>query len=150
MKKITMLIFALILCLILVGCEKKETVDLPFTIADVSYVEMYHYVVPASPEKKVITKADDIAWLYGMFSELQVSSKKTEPVTGENITSFRFHLSDGTNYEIIYCMQVVKAGRLKFPAEQLDYFTSADIEGCWNTYEYEVFRINESELPSYE
>ena len=28
---------------------------------------------------------------------------------------------------IIYCAEAVKSGRLKFPAEKLDHFTSADI-----------------------
>ena len=33
-----------------------------------------------------------------------------------------FNLSDDTSYEIIYCAEAVKSGRLKFPAEKLDSF----------------------------
>ena len=44
MKKITALIFALILTLGLVGCNgKKVNIDFPFEVEDVESVEMYHY-----------------------------------------------------------------------------------------------------------
>ena len=112
-------------------------------------VEMYHYVVPASAEKKIITQADAISELYAVFSELPVSDRKTEPVVGGAVTSFRFNLSDHTSYEIIYCAEAVKKGRLKLPAEQQDYFTSADIGGCWDGCAYEAVDTGESELPTY-
>lgn len=150
MKKMAMLILIIMICVSLVGCGKEITISLPFDIAEVNNIEMYHYIVPSSAEKKVITETDDITKLYTMFSELKVSDKKTEPVAGEDVISFRFHLSDATSYEIIYCAEAVKAGGLKFPMEQLDYFTSVDIGGCWNTYVYEVVTVNENELPSYE
>ena len=79
-----------------------------------------------------------------------MSDRKTEPVAGGAVTSFRFNLSDHTNYEIIYCAEAVKKGRLKLPAEQQDYFTSADIGGCWDGCAYEAVDTGESELPSYD
>ena len=123
------------------------TISLPFAASDVENVEMYHYVVPASAEKKIITQADAISELYAVFSELPVSDRKTEP--GGAVTSFRFNLSDHTSYEIIYCAEAVKKGRLKLPAEQQDYFTSADIGGCWDGCAYEAVDTGESELPTY-
>ena len=71
-------------------------------------------------------------------------------VAGGAVTSFRFNLSDHTSYEIIYCAEAVKKGRLKLPAEQQDYFTSADIGGCWDGCAYEAVDTGESELPSYD
>ena len=125
------------------------TISLPFAASDVENVEMYHYVVPASAEKKIITQADAISELYAVFSELPVSDRKTEPVVGGAVTSFRFNLSDHTSYEIIYCAEAVKKGRLKLPAEQQDYFTSADIGGCRDGCAYEAVDTGESELPTY-
>lgn len=116
-------------------------------MTDVNHVEMYHDVVPDPAEKKIITKTDDIIELYTMFSEVEVSNKKTEPVTGGEVISFRFHLSDDSGYKMICCVETVKAGRLTFPMEQLDYFTSADIGGCGNLYEYQAVTVNENELP---
>ena len=62
MKKITALIFALILTLGLVGCNgKKVNIDFPFEVEDVESVEMYHYNgAPASAEKKVVVAESDI------------------------------------------------------------------------------------------
>ena len=127
MKKIVLVLVAAMV-LVFTGCEKKETISMPFDVADVNNIEMYRNAEPYSAEKQVITESEDIADLYSLFSGLEVSDKKTEPVVGETITSFRFNLSDDTSYEIIYCAEAVKSGRLKFPAEKLDYFTSADIE----------------------
>ena len=149
MRKTAIFILAITLCALLSGCGKAMTVSLPFAASDVENVEMYHYVVPASAEKKIITQADAISELYAVFSELPVSDRKTEPVVGGAVTSFRFNLSDHTSYEIIYCAEAVKKGRLKLPAEQQDYFTSADIGGCWDGCAYEAVDTSESELPTY-
>ena len=132
MKKIVLVLVAAMV-LVFTGCEKKETISMPFDVADVNNIEMYRNAEPYSAEKQVITESEDIADLYSLFSGLEVSDKKTEPVVGETITSFRFNLSDDTSYEIIYCAEAVKSGRLKFPAEKLDYFTSADIGGRCDT-----------------
>lgn len=66
MKKITALIFALILTLGLVGCNGKTVnIDFPFEVEDVESVEMYHYNgAPASAEKKVVVAESDIKTLY--------------------------------------------------------------------------------------
>ena len=146
MKKIVLVLVAAMV-LVFTGCEKKETISMPFDVADVNNIEMYRNAEPYSAEKQVITESEDIADLYSLFSGLEVSDKKTEPVVGETITSFRFNLSDDTSYEIIYCAEAVKSGRLKFPAEKLDYFTAADIESYWDNYQYEIVPVSESELP---
>ena len=72
MKKITALIFALILTLGLVGCNGKTVnIDFPFEFEDVESVEMYHYNgAPASAEKKVVVAESDIKTLYDMFKGL--------------------------------------------------------------------------------
>ena len=134
MRKTAISILAITLCALLSGCGKAMTISLPFA---------------ASAEKKIITQADAISELYAVFSELPVSDRKTEPVAGGAVTSFRFNLSDHTSYEIIYCAEAVKKGRLKLPAEQQDYFTSADIGGCWDGCAYEAVDTGESELPTY-
>ena len=146
MKKIVLVLVAAMV-LVFTGCEKKETISMPFDVADVNNIEMYRNAEPYSAEKQVITESEDIADLYSLFSGLEVSDKKTEPVVGETITSFRFNLSYDTSYEIIYCAEAVKSGRLKFPAEKLDYFTAADIESYSYIYQYEIVPVSESELP---
>ena len=69
MKKITALIFALILTLGLVGCNGKTVnIDFPFEVEDVESVEMYHYNgAPASAEKKVVVAESDIKTLYDIL-----------------------------------------------------------------------------------
>ena len=101
MKKIALVLVAAMV-LVFTGCEKKETISMPFDVADVNNIEMYRNVVPNSAEKQVITKTDDIEDIYFLFSGLEVSDKKTEPVAGGTVTSFRFNLSNDTSYEIIF------------------------------------------------
>lgn len=151
MKKITALIFALILTLGLVGCNGKTVnIDFPFEVEDVESVEMYHYDgVPASAEKKVVVAENDIKTLYDKFKGLSLKDKTTEETAGADVTSFRFNLSDGTSYDLIYACYGVKNGELKSEAGGFKYFTSADIGSYWNNLntELEAIPINESELP---
>ena len=66
MRKTAISILAITLCALLSGCGKAMTISLPFAASDVENVEMYHYVVPASAEKKIITQADAISELYAV------------------------------------------------------------------------------------
>ena len=154
MKKITALIFALILTLGLVGCNGKTVnIDFPFEVADVESVEMYHYDgVPASAEKKVVVAESDIKTLYDMFKGLSLKDKTAEETAGADVTSFRFNLSDGSSYDLIYDCDGVKNGKLKSEAGDFEYFTSADIGSYWNNLnkELEATPVNESELPGAE
>ena len=125
-------------------------IDFPFEVEDVESVEMYHYDgVPASAEKKVVVAENDIKTLYDKFKGLSLKDKTTEETAGANVTSFRFNLSDGTSYDLIYACYGVKNGELKSEAGGFKYFTSADIGSYWNNLntELEAIPINESELP---
>ena len=154
MKKITALIFALILTLGLVGCNGKTVnIDFPFEVEDVESVEMYHYDgVPASAEKKVVVAESDIKTLYDMFKGLSLKDKTAEETAGADVTSFRFNLSDGTSYDLIYACYGAKNGNLKSESGDFEYFTSADIGSYWNNLnnELEATPVNESELPGEE
>lgn len=111
---------------------------------------MYHYDgVPASAEKKVVVAENDIKTLYDKFKGLSLKDKTTEETAGADVTSFRFNLSDGTSYDLIYACYGVKNGELKLAAGGFKYFTSADIGSYWNNLntELEAIPINESELP---
>ena len=125
-------------------------IDFPFEVEDVESVEMYHYdEVPASAEKKVVVAENDIKTLYDKFKGLSLKDKSTEETAGADVTSFRFNLSDGTSYDLIYACYGVKNGELKSAAGGFKYFTSADIGSYWNNLntELEAIPINESELP---
>lgn len=63
------------------------------------------------------------------------------------VTSFRFNLSDGTSYEVIYSEVAVKSGRVITTGMEQDFFTSADIGAFWGSYDYEVITASEDELP---
>ena len=145
MKKITALIFALILTLGLVGCNGKTVnIDFPFEVEDVESVEMYHYDgVPASAEKKVVVAESDIKTLYDMFKGLSLKDKTAEETAGADVTSFRFNLSDGSSYDLIYACDGVKNGKLKSEAGDFEYFTSADIGSYWNNLNRELENIGD-------
>lgn len=150
MKKLMALVLAVVCVLGLVGCNNKTVnIDLPFEVGDVENIEMYHFVgVPVSAEKKVIVAEETIKNLYDMFEGLSLELKEVEETAGAEITSFRFNLSDGTSYELIYGCYGVKTGNLKSSTDNFEYFTSADISSYWSNTDLEAVPVEESELPN--
>ena len=147
MRRLAAVMLALMLCLSLGSCTQTENIDLPFASSEVVNVEMFRFVIPSDAEKKVITGQEDIEDLYTRLESISLKDEEREPAAGKPITGFRFNLSDGTDYEIVYLSIAVKAGRIKLPDSGKDYFTSADIGSCWRNYDYEIVKALESELP---
>ena len=149
MKKATNLISFLILMMVLVGCSKETVhIDFPFEVGQVENIEMYHYTgVPVSAEKKVVVAETDIIDLYDKFEDLSLMEKQVEETTGGDVTSFRFNLSDGTNYELVYVCNGVKNGKLKSSTGNFEYFTRSDIGSYWSNIDLEAVPVEENELP---
>lgn len=134
-------------CFTLTACGEKVSIDFPFELSYVENVEMFHFFNPAEAEKKVITESEDIEDIYQIFESISLKDKATEPTAGGSVTSFRFNLSDGTFYEIVYSEVAVKSGRIITTDMEQDFFTSANIAANWETYDYEVMAVSEDELP---
>ena len=151
MKKMIGMIALLLLMMGVVGCN-RETVNInfPFEVGQVENIEMYHYTgVPVSAEKKVVVAETDIIDLYDKFEDLSLMEKQVEETTGGDVTSFRFNLSDGTSYELIYVCNGVKNGKLKSSTDNFEYFTSSDIGSYWSNMDLESVPVKESELPKW-
>ena len=151
MKKTIGLISLLILMMGLVGCNKETVnIDFPFEVGEVENIEMYHYTgVPVSAEKKVVVAETDITDLYDKFEDLSLIEKQVDETAGGDVTSFRFNLSDGTSYELIYGCDGVKNGKLKSSTGNFEYFTSSDIGSYWSNMDLESVPVKESELPKW-
>ena len=134
--------------ILLAACARTVNIERPFESAGLDRVEMFRFQNPAEAEKKVITDPADMKDLYDLLESISLKDKKTEPVAGGSVTSFRFHCTDGTTYEIIYSSIAVKSGRIKMTGWETDYFTSADLGACWSNYDYPVADATESELPA--
>ena len=147
MKKQFAFVLTIVLCLVLGGCSQEVSLSIPFEAADVEHMEMFYFIDPTEAEKKVLTEQDDIQDLYQFLDGLTLRDKETEPVAGSSMTSFRFHLSDGTAYEIIYSSIAVKTGRIWATGMEQDYFTSADVGGIYQSFQYEAEAAAEEELP---
>ena len=149
MKKTIDLISLLILMMGLVGCNKETVnIDFPFEVGEVENIEMYHYTgVPVSAEKKVVVAETDITDLYDKFEDLSLIEKQVDETAGGDVTSFRFNLSDGTSYELIYGCDGVKNGKLKSSTGNFEYFTRSDIGSFWSNIDLEAVPVEESELP---
>ena len=152
------IIAAVVACIVVAVCfltnppAKEVNLEFPFEIEDVENIEMYHYVgTPGQVEKKVIESEQDIKTLYNKFESITYKLKKADDVAGVETTSFRFNLSDGTIYELIYCGYGVKNGILKSPTVGFEYFTSADIGWNWSWLNkgLEAVVVDKSELPGY-
>ena len=147
MKKQFAFVLAMVLCLVLGGCSQEVSLSIPFEAADVKRVEMFSFIDPTEAEKKVLTQQEDIQNLYQFLNGLTLQDKETEPMAGVAATSFRFHLSDGTAYEVIYSSSAVKSGRIWATGMEQDYFTSADVGGIYQSFQYEAEAAAEEELP---
>ena len=150
------IIAAIVACVAVAVCfltnppAKEVNLDFPFEIEDVDNIEMYHYVgTPGQVEKKVIVSEQDIKTLYEKFERISYKLKKADEVVGGETTSFRFNLSDGTMYELIYRSYGVKNGILKSPTDGFEYFTSADIGWNWRWLNEDLVavEVDKSELP---
>lgn len=151
MKKLLLVLvvtLGLLLSLFLAACSRTVYIELPFEPADLDMVEMFRFDSPTQAEKKVITAPGDMEGLCNLLESISLKDKKTEPVAGGSVTSFRFHCTDGTIYEVIYSSIAVKSGRIKTTDSETDYFTSADLGACWNYYDYAPASAKESELPA--
>lgn len=150
MKKYS-LILVLICLLSLAGCTKQETtksIDFPFEIADIVSVDTYHYEgVPAAAEKKTVTEKNDIEELYNYFEKLIFQNKKVEETAGGTVTFFRFHLADDTEYEISYLKNDEKGGILKLLTDDVEQYTTADVEEYWFNLSYDAIPV---ESPDWE
>lgn len=151
MKKLISLCIAFICIFALVGCIPENTVNIkfPFAVTDVVNIEMYHSSASSNSEMKVIESKEDIKALYEKLESITYKIKDSEETSPPEITSFRFNLSDGTNYELVYLGYGVKNGRLKSSTGNFDYFTSADIGWNWRwlNEDLEAVTVDESELP---
>ena len=150
------IIAAVVACVVVAVCfltnppAKEVNLEFPFEIEKVDNIEMYHYVgTPGKVEKKVIESENDIKALYETFERITYKLKKVDEVAGGETTSFRFNLSDGTMYELIYRGYGVKNGILKSPTGDFTYFTSADIGWNWQWLNKDLVavEVDKSELP---
>ena len=151
MKKLLLALavtLGLLLSLSLASCTRTMYIELPFEPAELDTVEMFRFQNPTQAQKKVITDPADMKDLCDLLESISLKDKKTEPVAGGSVTSFRFHCANGTTYEVIYSAIAVKSGRIKMTGWETDYFTSADLGACWNNYDYPVADAVESELPA--
>lgn len=148
MKKLTIIIFTFVLCIVSVSCSQTKYISVPFKLSDVKTVELFHFNVPVDAEKKVITKQEDIADIYKSLGSIPLKKDKiTKTATGGSVTSLRFNLSNGTSYEIIYSKSPGLAQRIYFSDSSKYYSTSADIEEIWFNCDSKIEKVSENELP---
>ena len=149
MKCISLLILIVTVSAVCAACLKKPALSLPFSSEDVKEVELYRYSVPADAKKKVAASEDEIKAITDIITNAAVKENRLDPVAGSDVTSFRFHLTDGTDFEIIYISHGVKKGELK-SSQLFDFQTSSDIGAVWNHYGGEPEHAPEDVLPVYE
>lgn len=142
---------ALLLCIFTLtasGCGQEMNLTLPFAPEDIDSIEAYHYEeTPAAAEKKVLTDSASIRELYESLCSLAVKDDHLESQTGAAVTSFRFDLADGTDFEIIYIGYGVKRGQL-ISNGNFDYQTEADVGGIWFDIPAGASAAEEQEFPT--
>ena len=113
MKKVTFSLCTLLMLICLSACNLTKHIELEFSATDIENIEAFHYSVRGDAKKKIIDQPEDIMEIMEMPTSLKVKEADyEEPITGST-TSFRFHLSDGESFEIIYLRLDAKKGRIR-------------------------------------
>ena len=98
MKKMTFLLYTILLLLVFSGCNHSEKANiLNFEAANVENIDVYHFNVPTDAKGIVVTKNQDIKRIMETFSEIKIERDAVpeDETSGGNVTSFRFNLKDG-------------------------------------------------------
>ena len=116
---------------------------LPFAADEVEYAELYRFDVPAAAEKKTVTEPAQVAWVCSRLSVWAFPWPfEPESYVGGGCASFRFHLTDGLAYEVVYSPPLslyrTDAGRR---------WTLTNLEQIWYDCEAPAAPAPESELP---
>ena len=149
MKKMLIIILSVILLVACTACVKKQKIELPFSANDVKNIELYRYSVPTSAQQKVLTSNDDFTAIIAILTKIDVAKNTLDPVAGSDVTSLRFNLLDGTDFEIIYISHGVKKGEI-MSSYVFDYQTSFDIGSIWSNYGENAKSVTDESLPVYE
>lgn len=129
------------------GATEYVSIQFPFGVSDIESIEAFHYYSdPSKAEKKTITDAESIAYLYESFQSIMMQDKDIEDREIHNVAIFRFNLPDGTKYDVVYTGYGVKNGEVKTSGGS-NYFTSADLGGKWQNISVEAVPADENELP---
>lgn len=129
------------------GATEYVSIQFPFGVSDIESIEAFHYYSdPSEAEKKTITDAESIAYLYESFQSILMQDRDVEDRETHNVAIFRFNLPDGTKYDVIYTGYGVKNGEVK-TSGGANYFTSADLGGKWQNISAEAVPADETELP---
>lgn len=115
---------------------------LPFEAEKVSEIEMYQYIVPAATQKKTVSGPDQIAQVCRRIAAASVQPRTDEQsYTGGETTIFRFHLQNGSTFEI--CFTEPHFVRCTDGAV---YQTPANLGGIWKAMDVPAESVPESEL----
>ena len=148
MKKLIAFVLVFVCVFSLVGCNNKTVyLDLPFEISNIENIEIYRFDgTPDYVEKKIAITEEDIRTVYDMFERLSFTTKKAKETAGTT-TSFRFNLTDGTSYEMVYTCFGVKRGSLKSTTGNFEYFATSDIGAVWGNVTAKAAQAKSGELP---
>ena len=150
MKKLFPLL--LMLLFLLCGCEQytvREGVEFPFSFEDIVSIDAYSHPAGFAPEgrKKTVTEETQLQSIYVTFRYLELKTGPIEYTYDAEVTSYLFHLADGSPYELVYEENGVKEGILT--AENMaPHFTSADINSLWYNLSVDAEGCPADEIPA--
>lgn len=115
---------------------------LPFKAEEVSEIEMYQYIVPAATQKKTVSGPDQIAQVCRRIAAASVQPRTDEQsYTGGETTIFRFHLQNGSTFEISFTEpHFVRC------TDGAVYQTPSNLGGIWKAMDVPAESVPESEL----
>ena len=140
-----------LLCTVLLftSCSSNTTIELPFSSKDVINVELYHYNILSQAQQKIITSEQEIESIIETLTTIPVKKNNSSSQAEGHVTSFRFNLTDGSDFEVIYTCYGVKKGIIQ-SSYVFDYKTASDIGGMWDNFDTPAVDVSEEVLPFYD
>lgn len=118
LKKLRMIVLAGVVLAACTGFSihflGMEKLNLPFTEADIKTVTMYHCIVPAKAEQKVVKDPETIGRIYKTITELPIRNEAGTLIAGGETLEFEFLCADGTRF-VLHTTQVQGGTQLTFP-----------------------------------
>jgi hypothetical protein len=152
-KKTVVLVFAFaLLVTIPAACGPSAKIEFDFSVSDVENIEIYRYIdVPVNSQMKIVTETTDFQPIMDTFTSLKVSKPKArEPdVGGGSYYAFRFNLPEDAVFEIVCSQYGVGDFDIK-SSYVFEYSAAINLDDLWDSYDYHVQYISETQLPYYE
>ncbi|MFA9557789.1 hypothetical protein ACERII_10825 [Evansella sp. AB-rgal1] len=128
--------------------SSNRPIDLSVNAEDVRHIDIFTGSVPASAEKKSVTKSTDIEEIINLLNEVTIKRKASENYSqvGGIGMYFEFHLENGENAIVHLSSETISTKDGFFKTNKVPRELD-DEDTFWKSLSYESVNVKQDELP---